>query len=102
MRLVLAPGELAEALAGAKREAASAFGDDRVLIEKHISTAPPHRGADIRRQPRQCRVALFERECTLQRRHQKVVEEAPCDRDARAPRRNVGGRARRLAQRWAI
>jgi 3-methylcrotonyl-CoA carboxylase alpha subunit len=65
-----------EALDSCKREAASSFGDDRVLIEKFISNPAPYRGAGLRR--RRGRVVhFFERDCSLQRRHQKVIEEAP-------------------------
>ena len=76
MRVVRAASEFAEALAAAQREASKAFGDERVLLERFVETgrhveiqvfADGHGGA----------VHLFERDCSLQRRHQKVIEEAP-------------------------
>ena len=76
MRRVDKPDELAEAVAGAKREAGAAFGDDRVLIEKLIAK-PRHIEVQVFGDTSRRVVSLFERECTLQRRHQKVVEEAP-------------------------
>ncbi|MEQ8506298.1 MAG: acetyl/propionyl/methylcrotonyl-CoA carboxylase subunit alpha [Rhodospirillales bacterium] len=66
----------ADALAGAKREAASSFGDDRVLIEKYLTT-PRHIEVQIFADGQGNAVHLFERDCSLQRRHQKVIEEAP-------------------------
>ena len=75
MRLVGNIGELAEALASAKREAAGSFGNDHVLIEKYIER-PRHVEVQVFGDTHGNVVSLFERECTLQRRHQKVVEEA--------------------------
>ena len=76
MRLVGEAAELAEAIASARREAASAFGNDRMLIEKYIAK-PRHIEVQVFGDTRGNVVSLFERECTVQRRHQKVVEEAP-------------------------
>jgi 3-methylcrotonyl-CoA carboxylase alpha subunit len=76
MRIVGKPDELGEAVAGAKREAASAFGNDQVLIEKLVAK-PRHIEVQVFGDTHGNVVSLFERECTLQRRHQKVVEEAP-------------------------
>ncbi len=75
MRRVDAPNEFAGALEGAKREAQSAFGDDRVLIEKYV-TRPRHIEVQIFADTQGNAVHLFERDCSLQRRHQKVIEEA--------------------------
>jgi 3-methylcrotonyl-CoA carboxylase alpha subunit len=75
MRLVGNIGELAEAVASAKREAAGSFGNDHVLIEKYIER-PRHVEVQVFGDTHGNVVSLFERECTLQRRHQKVVEEA--------------------------
>jgi 3-methylcrotonyl-CoA carboxylase alpha subunit len=76
MRIVRQKSELAQALESAKREAASAFGDDRILIEKYLER-PRHIEVQVFGDTQGNVVSLFERECTLQRRHQKVVEEAP-------------------------
>jgi 3-methylcrotonyl-CoA carboxylase alpha subunit len=76
MRVVRSAGELAAAIVSAKREAKAAFGDDRMLIEKYVDN-PRHIEVQIVGDSHGNLVSLFERECTLQRRHQKVVEEAP-------------------------
>ncbi len=76
MRVVRSGGELEAAASGAKREAASAFGDDRLLLEKFVER-PRHIEVQIFGDSHGGIVSLFERECTLQRRHQKVIEEAP-------------------------
>ena len=76
MRVVERAEMFAEALASAKREAAASFGDDRVLIEKYL-TRPHHIEMQIFADRQGQVVHLFERDCSVQRRHQKVVEEAP-------------------------
>jgi 3-methylcrotonyl-CoA carboxylase alpha subunit len=76
MRRVDKHAEFEEALAGAVREASSAFGDGRVLIEKHVD-APRHIEVQIFADARGNVIHLNERDCSLQRRHQKVIEEAP-------------------------
>jgi len=76
MRRVDDAAEFAAALAGARREAAAAFGDDRVLIEKYL-VKPRHVEIQVFADSHGNAVHLFERDCSLQRRHQKVVEEAP-------------------------
>ncbi len=76
MRRVDSKAEFASALEGAKREAASAFGDDRVLIEKYVAR-PRHIEMQVFADNHGNAVHLFERDCSLQRRHQKVIEEAP-------------------------
>jgi 3-methylcrotonyl-CoA carboxylase alpha subunit len=76
MRIVRAAAELAPALTSAKREAKAAFGDDRMLIEKFVEN-PRHIEVQIIGDSHGNLLSLFERECTLQRRHQKVIEEAP-------------------------
>ncbi|MBY0284391.1 MAG: ATP-grasp domain-containing protein [Sphingomonas sp.] len=76
MRRVEAAADFADALASCKREAASSFGDDRVLIEKYI-LSPRHIEVQVFGDTHGNVVHLFERDCSLQRRHQKVIEEAP-------------------------
>ena len=76
MRIVREPGELAEAIAVAEREAASAFGDGTVFVERYLEGAR-HVEVQVFADSHGNVVALGERDCTLQRRHQKVLEEAP-------------------------
>ncbi len=76
MRIVRAASELAEALAGARREAAKSFGDDRVLLERFVEKGR-HVEIQVFADSLGSAVHLFERDCSLQRRHQKVIEEAP-------------------------
>ena len=76
MRMVQSAAELAPAIVSAKREAKAAFGDDRMLIEKFVLN-PRHIEVQVIGDSHGNLLSLFERECTLQRRHQKVIEEAP-------------------------
>ena len=76
MRIVASESELAESVASARREAGSAFGDDTGFVEKYI-TAPRHIEVQIFGDTHGTVVHLFERECSIQRRYQKVIEEAP-------------------------
>jgi len=76
MRIVRSASELAAAITSAKREAKATFGDDRMLIEKFVEN-PRHIEVQIIGDSHGNLLSLFERECTLQRRHQKVIEEAP-------------------------
>jgi len=76
MKVVHSESELAEALASARREAKNAFGDDTVFIEKYIEN-PRHIEVQILGDSCGNIVHLFERECSIQRRHQKILEEAP-------------------------
>jgi len=76
MRKVDAPADFSDALASCQREAAAAFGNDHVLIEKYIQR-PRHIEVQVFGDTHGNIVHLFERDCSLQRRHQKVIEEAP-------------------------
>jgi 3-methylcrotonyl-CoA carboxylase alpha subunit len=89
MRVVSAASEFADALASCKREAASSFGDDEVLIEKYV-TRPRHVEIQVFADTHGSCVYLFERDCSVQRRHQKVLEEAPAPGMTEARRRAMG------------
>ncbi|MBK6677609.1 MAG: acetyl/propionyl/methylcrotonyl-CoA carboxylase subunit alpha [Rhodocyclaceae bacterium] len=91
MRAVWKGEEFADALASCKREAASSFGDDRVLIEKYLQR-PRHIEIQVFGDTHGNVVHLFERDCSVQRRHQKVLEEAPAP-GMTAERRAAMGRA---------
>ena len=76
MRVVTSAGEFSEALAAARREAKNSFGDDAMLVEKYL-TRPRHVEIQVFCDRHGGAVYLFERDCSVQRRHQKVIEEAP-------------------------
>lgn len=95
MRRVDRPEDLLEALAACRREARAAFGDDRVLLERLIER-PRHLEVQVMADRAGRVVHLFERDCTLQRRHQKIVEEAPAAGLDPALRRALGEAAVRL------
>jgi 3-methylcrotonyl-CoA carboxylase alpha subunit len=96
MRIVRSAGELAAALVSAKREAKAAFGDDRMLIERFVEN-PRHIEVQIIGDSHGNLLSLFERECTLQRRHQKVIEEAPSPTLDSTQREAVCAAARKAA-----
>jgi 3-methylcrotonyl-CoA carboxylase alpha subunit len=96
MRVVRSAAELAPAIVSAKREAKAAFGDDRMLIEKFVLN-PRHIEVQVIGDSHGNLVSLFERECTLQRRHQKVIEEAPSPTLDFAQRQAVSAAARKAA-----
>ncbi|MPY78394.1 MAG: acetyl/propionyl-CoA carboxylase subunit alpha [Actinophytocola sp.] len=86
MVVVNGPGELADAIESAQRVARSAFGDDRLLAERFVAS-PRHIEIQVLADTHGDAVHLGERECSLQRRHQKIIEEAPSpllDADTRA------------------
>jgi 3-methylcrotonyl-CoA carboxylase alpha subunit len=91
MRIVTEPSGFAEGLALAKGEALSAFGDDQVLVERYL-TRPRHIEIQVFADRAGQTISLFERDCSIQRRHQKVVEEAPAP-GMTAERRAAMGRA---------
>ena len=92
MRRVETEKDFAEALASAQREARNAFGDERVLIEKYV-TSPRHIEIQVFADAKGNAVYLFERDCSLQRRHQKVLEEAPAPGMSAAMREAMGNAA---------
>lgn len=97
MRAVHAPGDLPGALEGARREAKASFGDDRVFLERLI-IAPRHVEIQILADSHKRVVSLGERDCSIQRRHQKVVEEAPSPAISPAMRAAMSADAARLAR----
>ncbi len=92
MRMVERPEELPAALASARREAASAFGDDTLFIERFVLN-PRHIEVQVLADTHGNVVHLGERECSLQRRHQKVIEEAPSPLLDAATRARIGAAA---------
>ena len=91
MRIVEASADFKAALASCKREAISSFGDDKVLLEKYL-TRPRHIEIQVFADTHGNYVYLFERDCSVQRRHQKVLEEAPAP-GMTAERRQAMGEA---------
>ena len=97
MRLVESAGELEDSVAAAQREAASAFGDDAVLLERYL-TAPKHIEVQLLADTHGNVLHLFERDCSVQRRHQKVIEEAPGPTVTEELRQAMGDAAIRAAR----
>jgi len=89
LRVVKDAGDLPAAVASAKRESASAFGDDRLLLEKFLSR-PRHIEIQVFADNHGNVISLFERDCSLQRRYQKVIEEAPAPGLDAGRRREMG------------
>ena len=89
MKIVRAAGEFDAALASARREAQAGFGDDRVLIERYLAS-PRHIEIQVFGDTHGAAVSLFERDCSVQRRHQKVLEEAPAPGMTPLRRRAMG------------
>ena len=96
MRLVSTPKQLREALASARREAQAAFGSDLLLLERYLRQ-PRHVEMQIFGDQHGRVVHLGERDCSAQRRHQKVVEEAPAPNFSTEQRQDMGGAAVKLA-----
>jgi acetyl-CoA/propionyl-CoA carboxylase biotin carboxyl carrier protein len=93
MRIVRTPGEYADAVAAARRESQAAFGDDTLLVEKYVESGR-HIEVQVLADAHGNVVHLFERDCSTQRRHQKVLEEAP------AP--TIGAETRQLITESAV
>ena len=89
MKVAASKAEFRDQLASAKREAQSSFGDDRVLIEKYLMK-PRHVEIQVFADTHGACVYLFERDCSIQRRHQKVIEEAPAPGMTAALRQRMG------------
>ncbi|WP_019139814.1 acetyl/propionyl/methylcrotonyl-CoA carboxylase subunit alpha [Noviherbaspirillum massiliense] len=89
MRIVDKSADFKAALASCKREAISSFGDDKVLVEKYL-TRPRHIEIQVFADTQGNCVYLFERDCSVQRRHQKVLEEAPAPGMTQERRRAMG------------
>jgi 3-methylcrotonyl-CoA carboxylase alpha subunit len=97
MRVVERAGDFADQLAAAKREAKGAFGDDSVLLERYL-TRPRHIELQVFADRHGNCIHLHERDCSIQRRHQKVLEEAPAPGLSAATRAEMGAAAVAAAQ----
>jgi 3-methylcrotonyl-CoA carboxylase alpha subunit len=97
MRVVASDAEFDAALASCQREAINSFGNDAVLIERYV-TRPRHIEIQVFADAHGHCVYLFERDCSVQRRHQKVLEEAPAPGMSEARRREMGAAAVAAAQ----
>jgi 3-methylcrotonyl-CoA carboxylase alpha subunit len=89
MRIVRAEHELQQAIDGARREARSAFGDDRLLIERYLER-PRHVEVQVFADSHGNAVYIHDRDCSIQRRHQKVIEEAPAPGLSDETRKRMG------------
>jgi 3-methylcrotonyl-CoA carboxylase alpha subunit len=92
MRIVAKAAEFDKALGGAQREAKSSFGDDRVLLERYLQR-PRHIEIQVFGDSHGNVIHLFERDCSVQRRHQKVLEEAPAPGMTPERRKSMGDAA---------
>jgi len=97
MRVVADPGALPEAVAATRRQAAAAFGSDAVLLERYVEAAR-HVEVQVLGDTHGRVAHLFERECSIQRRHQKLLEEAPSPAVSAGLRRRLGDAAAAVAR----
>ncbi len=95
MRIVRTVSELEESIAAGRREAKSAFGDATVFLEKYVET-PRHIEFQVLRDNHGSVIHLFERECSIQRRHQKIIEETPSPVLDSELRRKMGEAAKQV------
>jgi 3-methylcrotonyl-CoA carboxylase alpha subunit len=96
MRIAMTPDDFEQQLQSAKSEAMSSFGDDIMLVEKYITT-PRHIEVQVFADQHGNCVALGERDCSIQRRHQKILEESPAPNLDEAVRQDLWGKARSAA-----
>lgn len=96
MRIAMTPDEFEQQLQSARSEAMSSFGDDTMLVEKYITT-PRHIEVQIFADKHRNCVALGERDCSIQRRHQKILEESPAPNLDEEVRQDLWGKARSAA-----
>jgi 3-methylcrotonyl-CoA carboxylase alpha subunit len=92
MRVVWKESELEQSIASAKREALASFGNDQLLIEKYL-TQPRHIEIQVFADNHGNFIYLFERDCSIQRRHQKIIEEAPAPKLTKNIREQIGNAA---------
>ncbi|CAM9815609.1 unnamed protein product, partial [Choristocarpus tenellus] len=97
MRLVRSPRDFIGALQACRREATAAFADDRMLLERYVEN-PRHVEVQVFADMLGNAVHLFERDCSVQRRHQKVLEEAPAPGLTPKERQDLGEAAVRAAK----
>ncbi|KAL4715250.1 hypothetical protein ACJJTC_007832 [Scirpophaga incertulas] len=97
MRIAMTESEFMPQLESAKRESLKAFGDDNMLLEQYI-TDPRHVEVQVFADMHGNVVHLFERDCSVQRRHQKIIEEAPAPGLSEETRRSLGEAAVRAAR----
>ena len=96
MRIVRTPGEFSEMLSSARTESMNSFGNDEVLVEKYITT-PRHIEVQVFADQHGNCVALGERDCSIQRRHQKILEESPAPNLDDTIRKDLWQKARNAA-----
>ena len=88
MRIVTCPNDFSEAFNAAKREALNAFGNEEIILEKYV-TSPRHIEIQIFADNQGHTIHLFERDCSIQRRHQKIIEETPAPNFSAALRKKM-------------
>ncbi|MDG6220063.1 MAG: acetyl-CoA carboxylase biotin carboxylase subunit [Candidatus Thermoplasmatota archaeon] len=97
MRIIREPGEMEQALESSKRESKSSFGDDTMFMEKYLEE-PRHIEFQVLADKKGHTIHLFERECSIQRRHQKIIEETPSVALSPSLRKKMGEAAVKAAE----